>query len=172
MPRPIIVIDDDIELVTELRHAHTKNFPYQQIVGPPELPLDLRGIREHIVGVSVIVLDLNIGGSSTYGQALLKALCRDLKRSDIPVIVWSKYLRETIVFEPAGIFRLSLTEPSSPVQAIEEAGLERLVDYGTRIKPLRTIYQGVRAFVSKATPEPVNLLLRVFARLGVITRES
>lgn len=168
MTNQLLVIDDDEVLVKELRDYLDKSYPSLPVVCPPELHLNLSDVRANIAGASAIVLDRNIAGIDTFGQTLLKGFRHKLKGRETPVIVWSKYLRDTVVFEPAGIFKLT---PNStvPYQAIEEKSLGSvLLDYKEEMAPFRALYRNTRAFVSKASPNPVELLCDVLKRLGVI----
>jgi hypothetical protein len=118
-----------------------------------------------------LVLDLNIGGSGTYGAALLRKLSRTLSRCAIPVIIWSKYLSATILFEPGGVVRLvHCDQPSFSPQHLSDDDVLRIDGYG-RIQSLRSMYSGTRSFVTKLVPEPVAHLFGVLLRSGVIPPE-
>ena len=168
MTNQLLVIDDDEVLVKELQDYLGEKYPDLPVLCPPELHLNLSDVRANLAGASAVVLDRNIAGIDTYGQTLLKGFRHNLKGMETPVIVWSKYLRDTVVFEPAGIFRLT-PNSTTPYQAIEERDLENLLlDYKEEMAPFRTLYRNTRAFVSKASPNPVELLCDVLKRLGVI----
>ena len=166
MPKRNVVVDDDLELVSEFIVCFMKHVPGTSVIGPPDLLLDLRDIREKSADAGAIILDLKMGGSGTYGRAILKNIRSVLKRSDIPVVIWSKYLSDTVLFEPGGIIRMD-TESDVRLTDIDNAGLAALADFSL-IKDLRNIYSGVRAFVTKAVPEPVLLMMQVLHRSGVI----
>jgi hypothetical protein len=166
MKKYILVIDDDLSLVKELRRDWLS--PDVLLKGPPDLELDLPHIRDAVPTAAGIVLDLNIGGSDTYGTAILRKISRDLKRRNIPVIIWSKYLGETIVAKGQKVLRLNNEgEVEDVFDEWEDARLPGVQDW-VRIQAIRKVYPGTRGFVSKTVTLPVRLLNSVLQRTGLI----
>ncbi|MEK6376017.1 MAG: hypothetical protein AABO58_25355 [Acidobacteriota bacterium] len=171
MTRPIIVIDDDLVLVAELIGYLSRHAPSMSALGPPDLFLDLSDIREKSANAAAVIVDLRIGGSATYGRSIMRKMCKTWEKFDTPVIVWSKYLCDTILFEPGRIVRIDLIDDGGSVmQEIDHARYAALPD-AARIDDLRRVCRGARAFVTKAVSDPVAVLFQVLHRSGVIPRE-
>jgi hypothetical protein len=178
MQKRLVVIDDDIDLVQDVRRYYRDHGII--LIGPPDLLLDIRDISEKPADAAAIILDLKRGGSGTYGRSILKNLSRELKRPDssrsrrpgrteIPVLVWSKYLTDTVLFDRGSILLLDNTNYVASPEEIDAAQLATLSDWAT-IRDMRHIYVGVCAFVTKAIPDPVALMMTVLRQSRVIPR--
>ncbi len=171
MTKSLLVIDDDLELVADLRSYLAKEAPSVPVIGPPDLMFDVRYISSQCPLARAVVLDLHIAASATYGEALLRKLARQLDECDIPVIIWTKYFVQTILFEPGGLVHMTHHNRDSP--SFSHIGEDQLKEFNAydHIYRLRSTYRGARSFVTKLTPDPVSALVAVLTRSGVIPPE-
>ncbi|MEK6376018.1 MAG: hypothetical protein AABO58_25360 [Acidobacteriota bacterium] len=169
MQKTIVVIDDDLVLVTELIGYLEKHFPRTPATGPPDLFLDLPDIREKSANAAAVIVDLKIGGSGTYGRSIINKMCKTWEKFDTPVIVWSKYLNDTILYESGVIIKLP--EDAGLEKELSRTEFEELPDK-VRIDDLRKVCGGIRAFVTKAVSDPTGLLIRVLQRLKLVDIEA
>jgi CheY-like chemotaxis protein len=167
MQKRIVVVDDDIDLVADVSRYSRDHALGIEVIGPPNLLLDIRDISEKSADAVAIILDLKMGGSGSYGRSILKNLRRELKRPDIPVLVWSKYLTDTVLFDRGRVLLLDNTNYVAPPKEIDAAQLATLTDWAT-IRDMRHIYAGVCAFVTKAIHDPVALIFQVSRYVGLL----
>lgn len=171
MNKPILIVDDDPRLVSAFRRHLSEKAPAISMVGPPEIILDLHDLRPRCSEVRAVVFDLMIGGSGTYATALLRKLSKSLTECEVPVIIWSTCIAQTILFEPGGVVRMNFEAPSSLTpQHISDDQLWTIPDY-SYVMYLRSLYKGARAFVTKLVPDPAGVLFSILLRSGVIPPE-
>jgi hypothetical protein len=150
--RKVILIDDDLHIVEEIRSAF-EGLDIE-LVAPPALMLEIADIKKHLSDASLVILDLNIGGDQDSGEWYLRKLSRELSRKGIPVVVWSKYLLGTTAYEGNTSTRWD-EEKGGWVLSEPNPGDK------SRIDKIRKIYPYARAFVSKLNKTPTSTLLKV-----------
>jgi hypothetical protein len=170
MTRPLLVIDDDVELLRELSAALRLDFPGLRLICPPAFDLTLKDIRRVTVGARAVVLELNISGSPTFGQSLLRNLSKVLKKSDVPAVIWSKYLPDTILYGPGGAVVMDHADGANRISEITATELASMPS-ARLIADLRKSYRDTRTFVTKLVPDPVHVLIGVLKRTGVVPQE-
>lgn len=168
MKRKVILIDDDLHIVEEIRSAF-EGLDIE-LVAPPALMLEIADIKKHLSDASLVILDLNIGGDQDAGEWYLHKLSRELSRKGIPVVVWSKYLLGTTAYEGNTSSRWDeekegwvLSEPNP--------------DDKVRIDKIRKIYPYARAFVSKLVLTPLarpllDAIMKIQPLHGVLPWET
>lgn len=171
MTKPLVVIDDDINLVEELRLQLLTTCPSLVLAGSPDMPLELSAIRAICASARAVILDLDIGGSVMAGREILRGVHTVLEKSDIPVVVWSKYFPHTVLYESGGVVRVDHSgSGQNRVTDLTGAAMAHLPG-ASRIADLKKIYRGTRTFVTKLVPDPVQVLIQMLHRAGVIPPE-
>jgi CheY-like chemotaxis protein len=148
----VILIDDDLQLVQDLR---TKLLQEKgiELVAPPDVTAGVGDIKPRLPHACALVLDLNINGSPEAGIGLLKSLKSALKTTKTPVVFWSKYLIETTKFEEDTPYRWH----EGNWQAAAPSGADAL-----RVEELRKVYP-VSAFISKLEKDSIGLICELLS---------
>jgi hypothetical protein len=162
MQMPLVVVDDDLELLKELRAGLRERSYLEPMIAPPEFAVDIDAVRKAVADARAIVLDLNIGGSVTYGTAILRRLPKE--KSDVPVLIWTKYVNNTILWETSRMFSIG---ERNELSAFSEADLATKPE-ARLISDLRRIRRNLRGVVTKLLPEPIDHLIYVLRHLQLI----
>jgi CheY-like chemotaxis protein len=151
----ILVIDDDLPLVEDLRRKVEASGLI--MVAPPEIGTDALEAKKNLDGKSVLILDLNLRGWLDEGLKLLRRIAGDLR---IPVIIWSKYLLTTTLFEGE---QTKIWEDNKALLVKDGQWVIGTPpgDDALKIREVREAYAATRAFVSKLERDPIELLFLV-----------
>jgi CheY-like chemotaxis protein len=157
----VLIVDDDDDLIIEARKKlEPKGF---KLIASPEIEPEISEIEPRLPETQALVLDLSINGSIEAGLNILAKLEKKLRSGGVPVIIWSKYLIKTHVYDAAGGGR-----------TLDDQKWGQLSDSmdGDLIKKARRRYAAVRGFVSKQEPEPIDTLEYVLGEIGVAPKTA
>jgi hypothetical protein len=119
-------------------------------VGPPKIGTDLLSIKPLLSPGCILIMDLNIRGWIDEGVRLLDKMERQLKEMGATVVIWSKYLFATTVFDGNSerVFIEGCWQPTDHLAGYDAA----------KIQEIRKVYPSTRAFVSKLERNPIEVL--------------